>query len=65
MSRDLDVQYKTAFLLAHTLREAMALEDAAQVLEGEVEVDGAYFGGHGRGPESIASKPRRRAAIPA
>src|SRR3546814_4295807 len=27
LSRDLDVQYKTAFVLSHKLREAMALEE--------------------------------------
>jgi transposase-like protein len=47
-SRDLDVQYKTAFVLAHKLREALAAETATEQLEGEVEVDGAYFGGHVR-----------------
>ncbi len=46
VSRDLDVQYKTAFVLSHKLREAMALEDAGQKLSGAVEVDGAYFGGY-------------------
>jgi len=46
LSRDLDVQYKTAFVLAHKLREAMASEQADMTLSGEVEVDGAYFGGH-------------------
>ena len=45
-SRDLDVQYKTAFVLSHKLREAMATETADATLQGEVEVDGAYFGGH-------------------
>lgn len=46
VSRDLDVQYKTAFVLSHKLREAMAREDAGQILDGVVEVDGAYFGGY-------------------
>lgn len=46
LSRDLDVQYKTAFVLAHKLREAMAAEDAGAVASGEVEIDGAYFGGY-------------------
>lgn len=45
-SRDLDVQYKTAFVLSHKLREALAAEVAGHVLDGEVEIDGAYFGGH-------------------
>lgn len=48
-SRDLDVQYKTAWVLAHKLREALSLEvHTGEVLEGEVEIDGAYVGGHVR-----------------
>lgn len=46
LSRDLDVQYKTAFVLSHKLREALAAEVAGHQLDGEVEIDGAYFGGH-------------------
>ncbi len=46
LSRDLDCQYKTAFVLAHKLREAMAQEvQTGEVLDGHVEMDGAYFGG--------------------
>ena len=52
LSRDLDCQYKTAFVLAHKLREAMAQEvHTGEVLDGHVEIDGAYFGGHIR-PEN-------------
>jgi len=46
MSRELDVQYKTAFVLCHKLREALAVETKGAKASGEVEVDGAYFGGH-------------------
>lgn len=46
LSRDLDVQHKTAWVWAHKLREAMASETAGHKLDGTVEVDGAYFGGH-------------------
>jgi transposase-like protein len=46
VSRDLDVQYKTAFVLSHKLREAMALEQQGRTLNGVVEIDGGYFGGH-------------------
>jgi transposase-like protein len=46
LSRDLDCQYKTAFVLSHKLREALAAEVAGHTLDGEVEIDGAYFGGH-------------------
>lgn len=46
LSRDLDCQYKSAFVLAHKLREAMGAPAATQTLKGKVEVDGAYFGGY-------------------
>ena len=53
LSRDLDCQYKTAFVLAHKLREAMALEvQTGEILKGHIEIDGAYFGGHIR-PENL------------
>ena len=53
LSRDLDCQYKTAFVLAHKLREAMASEiQTGEVLDGHIEIDGAYFGGHIR-PENL------------
>jgi len=46
LSRDLDCQYKTAFVLAHKLREAIVNQDKSKTVSGEVEVDGAYFGGY-------------------
>ena len=46
LDRDLDVQYKMAFFLAHKIREAIQAEQAGISLSGVVEVDGAYFGGH-------------------
>jgi transposase-like protein len=46
LSRDLDVQYKTAFVLSHKIREALANETAKNEISGEVEIDGAYFGGY-------------------
>ncbi len=47
LSRDLDCQYKTAFVLAHKLREAMALDvHTGEELDGVVEIDGQYHGGH-------------------
>ena len=48
LSRDLDCQYKTAFVLAHKLREAMGAEMKDRTLSGTVEIDGAYFGGYVR-----------------
>ena len=46
LSRDLDCQYKTAFVLAHKLREAIGSATSGRTVSGEVEVDGAYFGGY-------------------
>lgn len=46
LSRDLDCQYKTAFVLAHKLREALGAENRTRTVKGEVEIDGAYFGGY-------------------
>ena len=49
LSRDLGTSYKTAFVLAHKLREAMAEEMNGRVVGGAgkvAEVDGGYFGGY-------------------
>ncbi len=46
LSRDLDCQYRTAYVMAHKLRESMASETKDAILSGTVEIDGAYFGGH-------------------
>ena len=62
MSRDLDCQYKTAFVLSHKLREAMATETADETLDGEVEVDGAYVGGHVRKANHKDNRVDRRLA---
>jgi hypothetical protein len=45
LSRDLNCQYKTAFVLAHKLREALGSQ-LDRTVQGEVEIDGAYFGGY-------------------
>jgi len=44
-SRTMDVQYKTAWVLCHKLREALADETDTHRLSGEVEIDGCYVGG--------------------
>lgn len=63
LSRDLDIQYKTAFVLAHKLREALAAEqDATEQLNGHVAVDGAYFGGHIRPSNHVENRVDRRLA---
>ena len=58
MSRDLDVQYKTAFVLMHKMRESLG--EPPQQLEGEVEIDGAYFNGHVRPQNERRNRVDRR-----
>jgi len=65
LSRDLGVQYKTAFVMAHKLREAMAAEMRAVHLSGPgtvAEVDGCYVGGHVRQENRKADRKDRRLA---
>ena len=60
LSRDLDVQYKTAFVMAHKLREAMRAEDIGAKVSGEVEVDGMYAGGYVKPANIKALRKDRR-----
>src|SRR5579883_2143820 len=64
LSRDLNCQYKTAFVLAHKLREVI---DAAQQKttfseKTEKEIDGAYFGGGVKPHNEVAKRVDRRTA---
>lgn len=63
LSRDLDVQYKTAFVLAHKLREAVAADAKGRTVSGEVEIDGAYFGGYVKPANYRENRVDRRLAI--
>ncbi len=60
LGRDLDVQYKTAFVLAHKLREAIGSEQMQGNLSGEIEIDGAYFGGAVKQENQKADRKDRR-----
>ena len=74
LSRDLGLSYKSAFVLLHKLREAMAEELKGRVVGGEgkqAEIDAAYFGGYVR-PANIRehrfdrrrpSREKRKAVI--
>ena len=62
LSRDLDCQYKTAFVMLHKLREALGAAQQAQTLDGEVEVDGAYFGGYVKPANRKVDRVDRRLA---
>jgi len=55
LSRDLDVQYKSAFVLMHKMRESLMAQRDETPLSGEVQVDGAYVGGSVR-PENRAEE---------
>jgi len=62
LCRDLDCQHKTAFVLAHKLREALAAEIAGAELSGTVEVDGCYIGGSIRPANEKKNRIDRRLA---
>lgn len=63
LSRDLDCQYKTAFVLLHKLREALTAEQGRNEISGEVEVDGAYFGGYVKPANRREDRIDRRLAM--
>jgi transposase-like protein len=63
LSRDLGTQYKTAFVLAHKMREAMASEMKGAHVGGEgrkAEIDGAYFGGYVKPANRVENRRDRR-----
>lgn len=60
LSRDLDVQYKTAFVMAHKLREALGKASDRSPLQGDVEIDGAYFGGYVKPANEVENRRDRR-----
>ncbi len=62
LARDLDVQYKTAFVLAHKIRESLMAQRDETELDGEVELDGAYVNGHVRPKNKKADRVDRRLA---
>jgi transposase-like protein len=65
MSRDLGVSYKTAFVLCHKMREAMAEELKGRIIGGEgkvAEVDGGYFGGYVKPSNHVENRRDRRLA---
>ena len=59
MGRDLNMSYKSAFVLCHKLREAMGM-DAPTTLDGIVEIDGSYYGGHVQEANIKADRVDRR-----
>jgi len=63
LSRDLGVQYKTAFVLAHKIRESLMEQRELDKLDGEVHMDGAYVNGHIRPKNKKSDRIDRRLAI--
>jgi transposase-like protein len=62
LARDVGCNPKSAFVLAHKLREALASETKTATLSGDVEVDGAYFLGHIRPANRKEDRIDRRLA---
>jgi len=62
MSRDLDVQYKTAFVLMHKIRESLIDQRDMSQLSGEVHMDGAYVNGYIRPKNKKEDRIDRRLA---
>jgi transposase-like protein len=62
MSRDLDCQYKSAYVMCHKIRETLASESKGATVSGDVEIDGAYFGGHVRPANRRIDRKDRRLA---
>jgi hypothetical protein len=63
LSRDLGTQYKTAWVLAHKLREAMASEMKGRTIGGFgkiAEIDGGYFGGYVKPANERKNRKDRR-----
>lgn len=63
LSRDLAIDYKTAFVLLHKVREAIQSAREAGALSGDVEVDGAYFGGYVKPANERKDRKDRRKKI--
>lgn len=62
LGRDLDVQYKTAFVLAHKIRESLMEQRDLSQLSGEIHMDGAYVNGHIRPKNKKGDRIDRRLA---
>lgn len=63
LSRDLSVDYKTAFVMLHKVREAIEIAREKGALSGDVEVDGAYFGGYVKPTNERKDRKDRRKVI--
>jgi transposase-like protein len=60
LSRDLGCDYKSCFVLCHKLREAIKVARDEGALKGDVEIDGAYFGGYVKPANKAEDRKDRR-----
>ncbi|QPH96537.1 IS1595 family transposase [Campylobacter concisus] len=63
LSRDLDVQYKTAWVLSHKIRESLMTSDNGNKFSGVVEMDGVYVGNYIKLANNINDRIDRRKAF--
>ncbi|WP_419843916.1 IS1595 family transposase, partial [Actinobacillus pleuropneumoniae] len=59
-SRDLNVQYKTAFTLSHKIRESLIVQRELFPLSGEIHIDGTYVHSAPRPKNKKAERVDRR-----
>ena len=62
LARDLDVQYKTAFVLMHKLRASLLVHRDETPLAGAVQMDGCYTGGSLKPANRAEARVDRRLA---
>jgi transposase-like protein len=62
--RELKCAYKTAFVLAHKLRETLGALQAPHKLKGIVEIDGLWTGGHIKKANLVKNRKERRVSNP-
>ncbi len=60
LARDLGFDYKTCFVMLHKLRESIGIARDSGALKGEVEIDGAYFGGYVKPANNVEDRKDRR-----
>jgi transposase-like protein len=60
LSRELGVQYKTAWVLLMKIREAFSIQQRDRVLRGVVQMDGKYVGGHVKPANQAKDRVDRR-----
>ncbi len=60
LSRDLNVQYKTAFTLAHKIRESLMVQRELFPLSGEIHIDGTYVHSAPRAKNKKSERVDRR-----